>query len=167
MLTQNPEQSSTKTKAQELDISGMSDKDLESLRKRDPFLYYSVPENRLAAMCGTDVKSSSSDCTCRSDARGDSESWYSSVSTSESSSSTTTIQRKTRISFEADALCLMVDMMGFDDDDDDPDADECDDGDYDANKMNNQARTPSDSFMGMLQELSQIWKTSCVLIMYN
>ena len=74
----------------EVDISTLSAEDLQSLKREDPFLYYSIPAVRRAALFNLeepDVSESS---------LGDS----------------TTVKRCTRVSFECHTDLLMEDLLG-------------------------------------------------------
>ena len=74
----------------EVDISTLSAEDLQSLKREDPFLYYSIPAVRRAALFNLeepDVSESS---------LGDS----------------TTVKRCTRVSFECHSDLIMEDLMG-------------------------------------------------------
>ncbi len=72
----------------EIDISTLSTKDLESLRRDDPFLYYSIPAVQRAAFRLEEPDMS--------------------YSLKES----TTVERRTRVSYECHTDLLMDDLLG-------------------------------------------------------
>jgi len=74
----------------EVDISTLSAEDLQSLKREDPFLYYSIPAVRRAALFNLeepDVSESSLE-------------------------DSTTVKRCTRVSFECHTDLLMEDLLG-------------------------------------------------------
>lgn len=96
-----------------INTSDLSEEDLRSLRDADPFMYYSIPAKRRAAM------------RCEARDRTDSV-----MAASRVQGPSAVATRKTRITFEMDAVTLMVGDMGveiededlLDDDDDENDA---------------------------------------------
>ena len=79
----------------EVDISNISHEDLQALREKDAFLYYSIP-------------------SVRRDELGFSDSSRSSRAASEETSASTTVKRCTRVSFECHTDLLMEDFLSED-----------------------------------------------------
>ena len=75
----------------EIDISNLSAEDLQSLKQEDPFLYYSIPSVRRAALHFAQPELSGSRCL---------------------EESTTVVKRRTRVSFECHSDLLMEDLLG-------------------------------------------------------
>ena len=76
----------------EIDIGNLSTEDLQSLKQNDPFLYYSIPAVRRAALNLEEPD-------------------VSALSSSEEST-TLTVKRCTRVSFECHTDLLMEDLLG-------------------------------------------------------
>jgi hypothetical protein len=74
----------------EIDISNFSAEDLQSLKQEDPFLYYSIPAVRRAALHLEEPD----------------------LSGSSLEESTTVVKRRTRVSFECHSDVLMEDLLG-------------------------------------------------------
>ena len=118
---------------QELDISNFSLSDLESLHDEDPFMYYSIPGVRRAAVSLEDLVCSDVNALIRrgggqalSPCRITTSSLSSNVGESSSFQATTTkISRQSRISFECHGIVLMEDLL-LKDGDDDTSADDLD-----------------------------------------
>lgn len=93
-----------KPPARELDLQDLSEKDLASLKKSDPFLYYSIPGVRSASVALKDVDYSDVDALCQQG-----------VSKGRSSSR---VVRRSCVSFECHTSLVMEDMLldGFSDD---------------------------------------------------
>ena len=81
----------------EVDISNLSEEDLQSLRQQDPFLYYSIPSVRRDELHLRDQ------CPKRLESRA--------AVSDKSSSSSTTVKRCTRMSFECHTDLLMDDLL--------------------------------------------------------
>lgn len=77
----------------EIDIGNLSTEDLQSLKRDDPFLYYSIPAVRRAALNLEEPD-------------------VSALLSSGESTSTITVKRCTRVSFECHTDVLMEDLLG-------------------------------------------------------
>ena len=96
----------------EVSIKDLSKNDLKTLKEEDPFMYYSLPGVRIATMFEQDGEpchgSPSSTLT------------YELSSDSPRRSDDTKVVRESRMSFEVDALSLMMELLDdFDDDEED------------------------------------------------
>mmetsp|Transcript_9933 Transcript_9933/g.17855 ORF Transcript_9933/g.17855 Transcript_9933/m.17855 type:complete len:118 (+) Transcript_9933:107-460(+) len=85
-------------KTKTLDIKNLSEDDLKSLRKNDPFLYHSIPGIRRAAIFHKSIDHSNMDALCQ----GQATRRVDTLQDSETPKKTTEITRRSRISFEAD-----------------------------------------------------------------
>lgn len=104
-------------KQQEIDAKDLSNMDLQSLYKQDPFMYYSITSIHMATLRGTDIDTSNLNGVNSSSIRRDSKSPFTSASLpSGIIGSSQVLRRQTRISFEADSLHLMLTMMQDDED---------------------------------------------------
>ena len=92
-----------KTQAQAIDVRDLSEEDLQSLRKEDPFMYYSIPAIRMATIYGKDIDPSDKVALRCSNLSSDGQQEPASKRTKStySNRSKTTVLRRTRISFEA------------------------------------------------------------------
>ena len=63
--------SEVKTQAQAIDVKELSEEDLQSLRKEDPFMYYSIPAIRMATIHGKDIDPSDKVALCCSNLSSD------------------------------------------------------------------------------------------------
>ncbi len=94
---------------QELEIKGMKAEDVKSLHEIDPFMYYSIPGIRKAAMSSQpsdDVDHSNIDDLVCAQARGTNHS-----SSAQCQSSRTSISRCTCVSFEAHPSLLYEEIL--------------------------------------------------------
>ena len=120
-------------KNQELDVATLSLNDLASIHDEDPFMYYSIPGVRRAAVSLEDLDRSDVNALIRrgggqalSPCRITTSSLSSNVGESSSFQATTTkISRQSRISFECHGIVLMEDLL-LKDGDDDTSADDLD-----------------------------------------
>ena len=89
--------------AQAIDVKDLSEEELQSLRKEDPFMYCSIPAIRMATIYGKDIDPSGKVALCRSNLSSDDQQEPASKRTKStySNRSKTTVLRRTRISFEA------------------------------------------------------------------
>lgn len=92
---------------QEIDIRQMSANDLDTLRRKDPFLYHSIPQVNKATLS---VKTVDHSKVLKDTATRSSSSLESSSSSSSSCSSTMIVSRKTRITTEV-APSLLLDEL--------------------------------------------------------
>jgi hypothetical protein len=110
-----------KNQAQAIDIKDLSEDDLQSLWKEDPFMYYSIPAIRMAAIYGKDIDPSDKVALCCSNpSSSDDQQEPASKRTKStySNRSRTTVLRRTRISFEApmDLEDIMMDVNALEED---------------------------------------------------
>mmetsp|Transcript_41002 Transcript_41002/g.87352 ORF Transcript_41002/g.87352 Transcript_41002/m.87352 type:complete len:122 (+) Transcript_41002:94-459(+) len=82
--------------------------DLESLRKNDPFLYYSIPAIRRAAMFQRNIDHSNVTALCQGQIN---RSQSDPLSNSKTSKKIIEVARRSAISFEADPYALMEDFL--------------------------------------------------------
>ena len=94
-----PTTASSPEQREVFDISNLSNDDLQALRKKDPFLYYSIPSVRRAELGFGD--SSRSSRVLDSPAAAE-------------ASASTTVKRCTRVSFECHSDLLMEDYLSED-----------------------------------------------------
>lgn len=111
-------------KAHAIDVRELSKEELESLREKDPFMYYSIPGIRLATLHSKEIDPTDKDALCRNSVRhfsdttsetsSSNKNWSSGSSSnssrSNSPSSGTTVRRQTRIAFEA-YTCNLEDLV--------------------------------------------------------
>ena len=93
-----------KNQAQAIDVKDLSEEDLQSLRKEDPFMYYSIPAIRMATISGKDIYPSDKIALCCSNLSSDDGQQEPASKRTKSTyynRSKTTVLRRTRISFEA------------------------------------------------------------------
>ena len=102
-LKDSSEDSEVKTQAQAIDVKDLSEEDLQSLRKEDPFMYYSIPAIRMATIHGKDIDPPDKVALCCSNLSSDGQQEPASKRTKSTypSRSKTMVLRQTRISFEA------------------------------------------------------------------
>lgn len=102
-----------------LDINGLGEEDLESLRTKDAFMYYSITCIRRAAMSGKNVSDGTSPLPTTANHEH------------KKAKLDTVVKRQSRISFESDLFTQMSDSMGdiIEDDSCDDSCDDEDDGD--------------------------------------
>ena len=109
-----------KNHTQAIDIKDLSEDDLQSLRKEDPFMYYSIPAIRMATIYGKDIDPSDKVALCCSNLSSDGQQEPASKRTKStySNRSRTTVLRRTRISFEApmDLEDIMMDVNALEED---------------------------------------------------
>ena len=109
-----------KNQGQAIDIKDLSEDDLQSLRKEDPFMYYSIPAIRMATIYGKDIDPSDKVALCCSNLSSDGQQEPASKRTKStySNRSKTTVLRRTRISFEApmDLEDIMMDVNALEED---------------------------------------------------
>ena len=100
---EEPSDEVKKTQAQAIDVRDLSEEELQSLRKEDPFMYYSIPAIRMATIYGKDIDPSDKVALCCSNLSSDGQQEPASKRTKStySNRSKTTVLRRTRISFEA------------------------------------------------------------------
>ena len=104
-----PTNASSPEQREVFDISNLSNEDLQALRKKDPFLYYSIPSVRRAELGFND-----SSCSCSCSSKGlDSSVSAAAVSDdyNDKSSASTTVKRCTRVSFECHADLLLEEYL--------------------------------------------------------
>ena len=119
-LKDSSEDSEVKTQAQAIDVKDLSEEDLQSLRKEDPFMYYSIPAIRMATIYGKDIDPSDKVALCCSNlSSSDDQQEPASKRTRStySNRSRTTVLRRTRISFEAPMNLedIMMDVNAIED----------------------------------------------------
>ena len=91
-----------KNHTQAIDIKDLSEDDLQSLRKEDPFMYYSIPAIRMATIYGNDIDDKVASLCCSNlSSDGQQEPASKRTKSTYSNRSKTTVLRRTRISFEA------------------------------------------------------------------
>ena len=90
----------------ELEIKGLSQEDIKSLRKTDPFMYYSIPGIHRAAINLEEIDHSSENALCQGQVHCRRHS-----SPAELERPATRIPRRTIISFEAHPCLLLEDLL--------------------------------------------------------
>ena len=102
-----PTNASSPEQREVFDISNLSNEDLQALRKKDPFLYYSIPSVRRAELGFND-----SSCSCSSKGLDSSVSAAAvSDDDNDKSSASTTVKRCTRVSFECHTDLLLEEYL--------------------------------------------------------
>src|SRR6056300_1202326 len=101
-----PTTASSPEQREVFDISNLSNDDLQALRKKDPFLYYSIPSVRRAELGFSDSSSS-----CSSKGLDSSASAAAAMSDDDKSSASTTVKRCTRVSFECHTDLLLEEYL--------------------------------------------------------
>ena len=94
-------------------LKNISDKDLKSLKKKDPFSYYSIPGVRSASLLGKDIDTSDLG-SCR--IKGTMSCPARLQTEKVKAQSSTTVTRSKRISFECHPDLLLEDLVNSDED---------------------------------------------------
>mmetsp|Transcript_43466 Transcript_43466/g.74182 ORF Transcript_43466/g.74182 Transcript_43466/m.74182 type:complete len:137 (-) Transcript_43466:282-692(-) len=95
-------ETAAKEKPVQVSLKRIDADDLKSIKKDDPFLYYSIPEVRKAAMAGRDID--------MSELGGILETM------NDKDQTQSTVKRQTRISFECPLDVCLMDKLGLSDD---------------------------------------------------